>query len=186
MKARTHWRSTVPSRARSASPPRGLTLAWSGVRVRVQAQAPDAVPVRDPADLDDRRCLRIPAEVRRSPGAQLRRRGQHRRPGADGEPARGRGSGRASRERRAGDPLQPGDAAVLRRSRHGLVRGRPDRRGQAPPRQPPVLRAPEIVTRWTYLRGKLGTVLFWGGCVVVAPVRSCAAPPCSRARSGAS
>ncbi len=26
------------------------------------------------------------------------------------------------------------------------------------------------ITRWTYLRGKLGTVLFWGGCVVVVPV----------------
>ena len=26
------------------------------------------------------------------------------------------------------------------------------------------------ITRWTYLRGKLGTVLFWGSCVVVGPV----------------
>lgn len=26
------------------------------------------------------------------------------------------------------------------------------------------------ITRWTYLRGKLGTVIFWGACVVVLPV----------------
>lgn len=26
------------------------------------------------------------------------------------------------------------------------------------------------ITRWTYLRGKLGTVLFWGACVVLVPI----------------
>ena len=26
------------------------------------------------------------------------------------------------------------------------------------------------ITRWTYLRGKLGTVFFWGACVVILPI----------------